>query len=173
MAIIPLIFKFGLLTAMVAFLVLLGMKTIFLLKVLLFFNVIAILGKFLTLKSSLFGHFEQQHSAPTWNYAGGWHTEPAADHHQHPGKEIHLHIHGAQAQPQVTAQSYTTYGGTGAAQQQHWERRSDPYAAYDPALLGETAVLENQLNTELNSELNVAEPLLFSPTKYPVNHRQY
>jgi len=109
MALIPIIFKFGVLSAMVAFLVAIGMKSLFLLKVLVVMNAIAILGKFITLKTSLFGQYEN--TAPSFNYPGwnphakeSWGTTGFSGHGggHPPSKEIHLHIHGnAQTQAQL------------------------------------------------------------------------
>ncbi|XP_013104219.2 uncharacterized protein LOC106084833 [Stomoxys calcitrans] len=76
MALIPIIFKFGILTAMVAFLVAIAMKTLFLIKVLLVINVFALLGKFFTLKADLFhtGHSSQ----PSWGWSPPPHVEYSA-----------------------------------------------------------------------------------------------
>ena len=89
MALIPIVFKFGVLSAMVAFLVALGIKTLFLVKVLVFMNLLAILAKFFTIKAN-FGH--EQHVAPAWTpyVSHGWQSAPV-EHHSN--KEIHLHIH--------------------------------------------------------------------------------
>uniref|UniRef100_A0A034W496 Uncharacterized protein n=1 Tax=Bactrocera dorsalis TaxID=27457 RepID=A0A034W496_BACDO len=158
MALIPLIFKFGILTAMVAFLIMLGMKTLFLVKLLVLMNAAAILAKFITLKSN-FGGYE--HSAPQWNYqtwtphaTGGWGASaPAASYshgsEQHPSKEIHLHIHNGQVQG---------YGSGGHGGSNGWESRSDPYSAYAPTP-------ENEGENELNNQ----GPIAMLPTKYPSN----
>nr|XP_036228315.1 uncharacterized protein LOC106620298 [Bactrocera oleae] len=157
MALIPLIFKFGILTAMVAFLIMLGMKTLFLVKLLVLMNAAAILAKFITLKSN-FGGYE--HSAPQWNYqtwtphaTGGWGpSAPAATYshsEQHPSKEIHLHIHNGQVQG---------YGAGGHGGANGWESRSDPYAAYAPTPASEG---ENELNNQ--------GPIAMLPTNYPSN----
>ncbi|XP_067612763.1 uncharacterized protein, partial [Eurosta solidaginis] len=158
MALVPLIFKFGVLTAMVAFLIMLGMKTLFLVKLLVLMNAAAILAKFITLKSGFIGH--EEHHAPAWNYqswappaGGGWvATAPAAP-IQIPSKEIHLHIHGGKVQD---------YGadGHGVVSTGHgWVSRSDPYAAYASAQ-------ENDVNNELND----LGPIGMLPTRYPPNH---
>lgn len=135
MALIPIIFKFGVLSAMVAFLVAIGMKSLFLLKVLVVMNAIAILGKFITLKSSLFGQYEN--TAPSFNYPGwnphakeSWGTTGLSGHGagHPPSKEIHLHIHGnAQTQAQLAGQGYQYESQSGG-----WASRSDPYGAYAP-----------------------------------------
>ncbi|XP_037947343.1 uncharacterized protein LOC119679201 [Teleopsis dalmanni] len=166
MALIPIIFKFGILTAMVAFLVMLSMKTIFLLKVLIFMNAAIVLGKFLTLKADWVPHTTSYVAQQPWNYgSNGWNqhvskswTTPEQE-VQHPSKEIHLHIHGAQAQPQV--QAYSSYG---TQTNQGWERRSDPYSAYEPI------AVENEVE---HDELSNSGPILHLPTKYPANHRSY
>lgn len=162
MALVPIIFKFGVLSAMVAFLVAIGMKSLFLLKVLVVMNALAILGKFLTLKTSLFGQYE--HSAPSFSYPGwnphakeswgptGLSGSPSGPHH--PSKEIHLHIHGnAQTQAQLAGQSYNyeTQGG--------WASRSDPYSAYQP-----TGQYQDQHTVEVP---NNTDPMSLLPTKYP------
>ncbi|XP_033149603.1 uncharacterized protein LOC108597950 [Drosophila busckii] len=161
MALIPIIFKFGVLSAMVAFLVAIGMKSLFLLKVLVVMNALAILGKFLTLKTSLFGQLD--HAAPSFSYPG-WNTNVkeswaptgysgTASHG--PSKEIHLHIHGnAQTQAALAAQGYG-YENT----QTGWASRSDPYNAYQqPQAVGELAVP------------NVTDPINLLPTKYPARY---
>ncbi|XP_064539297.1 uncharacterized protein LOC135429052 [Drosophila montana] len=162
MALVPIIFKFGVLSAMVAFLVAIGMKSLFLLKVLVVMNALAILGKFLTLKTSLFGQYE--HSTPSFSYPGwnphakeswgptGLSGSPSGPHH--PSKEIHLHIHGnAQTQAQLAGQSYNyeTQGG--------WASRSDPYGAYQP-----TGQYKDQHTAEVP---NNTDPMSLLPTKYP------
>ncbi|EDW58282.2 uncharacterized protein Dvir_GJ15461 [Drosophila virilis] len=162
MALVPIIFKFGVLSAMVAFLVAIGMKSLFLLKVLVVMNALAILGKFLTLKTSLFGQYE--HSAPSFSYPGwnphakeswgptGLSGSPSGPHH--PSKEIHLHIHGnAQTQAQLAGQSYNyeTQGG--------WASRSDPYSTYQP-----TGQYQDQHTAEVP---NNTDPMSLLPTKYP------
>ncbi|XP_018793323.1 PREDICTED: uncharacterized protein LOC108971602 [Bactrocera latifrons] len=158
MALIPLIFKFGILTAMVAFLIMLGMKTLFLVKLLVLMNAAAILAKFITLKSN-FGGYE--HSASQWNYqtwtphaTGGWGASaPSAPYshgsEQHPSKEIHLHIHNGQVQG---------YGAGGHGGSNGWESRSDPYGAYAPTPSNEG---ENELNNQ--------GPIAMLPTNYPSN----
>uniref|UniRef100_A0A0A1XSM7 Uncharacterized protein n=1 Tax=Zeugodacus cucurbitae TaxID=28588 RepID=A0A0A1XSM7_ZEUCU len=158
MMIIPLIFKFGILTAMVGFLIMLGMKTLFLVKLLVLMNAAAILAKFITLKANFGGH---EHSAPQWNYqtwtphsTGSWGASaPAASYsqsnEQHPSKEIHLHIHNGQVQG---------YGAGGHAGGNGWESRSDPYGAYAPTPANEG-----------DNELNNLGPIAMLPTKYPTN----
>ncbi|XP_030380355.1 uncharacterized protein LOC115628406 [Scaptodrosophila lebanonensis] len=161
MALIPIIFKFGVLSAMVAFLVAIGMKSLFLLKVLVVMNAVAILGKFLTLKTTLFGQYE--HSAPTFSYPG-WNphakeswapTGPAQQSPHTPSKEIHLHIHG-NTNGQIAANQGYTYDTQG------WQSRSDPYGAYMPTGNTGTQYLDAQ------SELpNNTDPMSLLPTKYP------
>ncbi|XP_054734473.1 uncharacterized protein LOC129241947 [Anastrepha obliqua] len=159
MALIPLIFKFGVLTAMVAFLIMLGMKTLFLVKLLVLMNAAAILAKFITLKSNFVSH---EHSAPTWNYqswtphaSGGWAASAPAATYSHaqehqPTKEIHLHIHGGQVQGYGAGGQGSVSGGHG------WESRSDPYGTYAPTH-----------ESEADNELNNRGPML--PSRYPTN----
>ncbi|TDG53299.1 hypothetical protein AWZ03_000114 [Drosophila navojoa] len=162
MAMIPIIFKFGVLSAMVAFLVAIGMKSLFLLKVLIVMNALAILGKFLTLKTSLFGQYEN--SAPSFSYPGwnphakeswtptGFSGSPPSGSHP-PSKEIHLHIHGnAQPQAQSPSQTYT-YESQGG-----WASRSDPYGAYQPT---------GQFTSDVP---NNTDPMSLLPTKYPARN---
>ncbi|KAH8301168.1 hypothetical protein KR018_004708, partial [Drosophila ironensis] len=174
MALIPIIFKFGVLSAMVAFLVAIGMKSLFLLKVLVVMNAIAILGKFITLKSSLFGSYE--HTAPSFNYPGwnphakeSWGTTGLSGGHtglagHPPSKEIHLHIHGnAQTQAQLAGQGYT-YESQGG-----WASRSDPYGAYAPT--GQFAEGSSQQQQQQQGVGEVAvpnntDPMSLLPTKY-------
>lgn len=164
MALIPIIFKFGVLSAMVAFLVAIGMKSLFLLKVLVVMNALAILGKFLTLKTSLFGQYEN--SAPSFSYPGwnphakeSWgptglsNSPPSAPHP--PSKEIHLHIHGnAQTQAQLAGQSYNYEASNG------WASRSDPYGAYLPT--GQYQEVQRTAEVPNNTD-----PMALLPTKYP------
>ncbi|KAH8366054.1 hypothetical protein KR093_008635, partial [Drosophila rubida] len=163
MALIPIIFKFGVLSAMVAFLVAIGMKSLFLLKVLVVMNALAILGKFLTLKTSLFGSYE--HSAPSFSYPGwnphakeswgptGLSSSSTGPHP--PSKEIHLHIHGnAQTQAQLASQAGYNYESNGG-----WASRSDPYSAYLP-----TGQYQEQHVGEVP---NNTDPMSLLPTKYP------
>ncbi|XP_012156803.1 uncharacterized protein LOC101448449 [Ceratitis capitata] len=165
MAIIPLIFKFGVLTAMVAFLIMLGMKTLFLVKLLVLMNAAAILAKFITLKANFGGH---EHSAPTWNYqtwtphaTGGWAasapgTSYSHSSHEHqPTKEIHLHIHGGQVHGYGGGSQGVLNGGGGHG---GWESRSDPYGAYAPTLA-----------SEAENELDNLGPVAMLPTRYPPN----
>ncbi|XP_017488796.1 PREDICTED: uncharacterized protein LOC108377043, partial [Rhagoletis zephyria] len=161
MALIPLIFKFGILTAMVAFLIMLGMKTLFLVKLLVLMNAAAILAKFITLKSDFGGH---GHSGPSWNYqswtppvTGGWAASaPAASYshgHEHqPTKEIHLHIHGGQVHGYDGASSSqgVVSGGHG------WTSRSDPYNTY-----------ASTQDSESENELSNKGPIAMLPTRYP------
>ncbi|XP_062135438.1 uncharacterized protein LOC133845098 isoform X2 [Drosophila sulfurigaster albostrigata] len=165
MALIPIIFKFGVLSAMVAFLVAIGMKSLFLLKVLVVMNALAILGKFLTLKTSLFGSYEN--AAPSFSYPG-WNPHakeswgptglsgsgPASPHHPPPSKEIHLHIHGnAQTQAQLANQVGYNYESSNG-----WASRSDPYGAYMPTGQYQEQHVEVPNNTD---------PMSLLPTKYP------
>ncbi|KAH8319448.1 hypothetical protein KR067_009703, partial [Drosophila pandora] len=170
MALIPIIFKFGVLSAMVAFLVAIGMKSLFLLKVLVVMNAIAILGKFITLKSSLFGSYEN--TAPSFNYPGwnphakeSWGTTGLSGNGglggHPPSKEIHLHIHGnAQTQAQLAGQGYT-YESQGG-----WASRSDPYGAYAPT----GQFTENQQPAVgVPGEVavpNITDPMSLLPSKY-------
>lgn len=166
MALIPIIFKFGVLSAMVAFLVAIGMKSLFLLKVLVVMNALAILGKFLTLKTSLFGQYEN--SAPSFSYPG-WNphakeswgptglsaAQPAP--HPPPSKEIHLHIHGnAQTQAQLAGQGYNYETSAGGG----WASRSDPYGAYLPT--GQYQDVPRTAEVPNNTD-----PMSLLPTKYP------
>lgn len=152
---------------MVAFLVAIGMKSLFLLKVLVVMNALAILGKFLTLKTSLFGSYE--HAAPSFSYPS-WNTHakeswaptglsasgPPSGPHP-PSKEIHLHIHGnAQTQAQLASQGYN-YETTGG-----WASRSDPYSAY---------LSNGQFQEQPNAEVpNNTDPMSLLPTKYPARN---
>ncbi|KAH8379974.1 hypothetical protein KR009_008292, partial [Drosophila setifemur] len=171
MALIPIIFKFGVLSAMVAFLVAIGMKSLFLLKILVLMNAIAILGKFITLKSSLFGSYE--HTAPTFNYPG-WNPHakeswgptgisgqggPVGPGGHPPSKEIHLHIHGnAQTQAQLAGQGYA-YESQGGG----WASRSDPYGGYAPT----GQVSDGQPGNGVPGEVpNITDPMALLPTKY-------
>ncbi|BFF98130.1 uncharacterized protein DMAD_06381 [Drosophila madeirensis] len=173
MALIPIIFKFGVLSAMVAFLVAIGMKSLFLLKVLVLMNAVAILGKFITLKSTLFGQYE--HAAPTFNYPG-WNPHakeswggtgvsgPAGPHGHPPSKEIHLHIHGnAQTQAQLAGQGYNyeTQGG--------WASRSDPYGGYAPTgqFTGES---QQPAVATADAMPKETDPMALLPTKYRARH---
>ncbi|KAL9906206.1 uncharacterized protein ACN2A1_005656 isoform 1-T1 [Glossina fuscipes fuscipes] len=120
MALIPLAFKFGILFTMVAFLVMLGMKTLFLVKTLVLLNAAALLGKFLTFK---FPQTQEHHIATP--YAYGWNPHAQADwpalESLHHGKEIHLHIHGANVDtvpPQISP-----YSVSGATHRPGWERK--------------------------------------------------
>ncbi|TMW51501.1 hypothetical protein DOY81_003406, partial [Sarcophaga bullata] len=166
MALIPLMFKFGVLSAMVAFLVAVGLKTLFLVKVLIGINLLAILAKFFTLKTN-FGHVEHV-APPTWNWTpyvnSGWQST-APEHappQSHINKEIHLHIHGAGAvQPQVASYS--------AVSPSHgWERRNDPYSAY------ETMALQGQQNEIVPNDLSGNNGVSSNIEQYnvaPQNHR--
>ncbi|KAM7358184.1 uncharacterized protein ACRADG_003240 [Cochliomyia hominivorax] len=167
MALIPIVFKFGVLSAMVAFLVALGIKTLFLVKVLVFMNLLAILAKFFTIKAN-FGHEHVAPAVPVWNWtpysSHGWQSSPVE---HHTNKEIHLHIHGGQGQPQVS--SYT-YGNTDAGVGAHsggWERRSDPYSAYD------NIALQSQQNDLVAGDLAIEESSTNSKYSghFPSNHR--
>ncbi|XP_075161975.1 uncharacterized protein LOC142234680 [Haematobia irritans] len=123
MALIPIIFKFGILTAMVAFLVAIAMKTLFLIKVLLVMNALALLGKFFTLKSSLLPmgysappsyswsppghphHFEYA-APPSWSWSppsasSSWSSAPVVEHKYAPPQDHPSH---SQAQPSVAEQ---------------------------------------------------------------------
>eukprot|EP00099_Drosophila_melanogaster_P020769 NP_647797.1 uncharacterized protein Dmel_CG14960 [Drosophila melanogaster] len=166
MALIPIIFKFGVLSAMVAFLVAIGMKSLFLLKVLVVMNAIAILGKFITLKSSLFGQYEN--TAPSFNYPGwnphakeSWGTTGLSGHGagHPPSKEIHLHIHGnAQTQAQLAGQGYQYESQSGG-----WASRSDPYGAYAPT----GQFTDSQPVGAVAGEVpNNTDPMSLLPTKY-------
>ncbi|XP_017000847.1 uncharacterized protein [Drosophila takahashii] len=171
MALIPIIFKFGVLSAMVAFLVAIGMKSLFLLKVLVVMNFIAILGKFITLKSSLFGQYEN--TAPSFNYPGwnphakeSWgatgfsgQTGHGGSHGGPPSKEIHLHIHGnAQTQAQLAGQGYQYESQSGG-----WASRSDPYGAYAPT----GQFTDSQPVGGIAGEVpNNTDPMSLLPTKY-------
>ncbi|XP_016966744.1 uncharacterized protein LOC108035584 [Drosophila biarmipes] len=166
MALIPIIFKFGVLSAMVAFLVAIGMKSLFLLKVLVVMNAIAILGKFITLKSSLFGQYEN--TAPSFNYPGwnphakeSWGTTGYSAHGSAhpPSKEIHLHIHGnAQTQAQLAGQGYQYESQSGG-----WASRSDPYGAYAPT----GQFTDSQPVGAVAGEVpNNTDPMSLLPTKY-------
>ncbi|EDV50755.1 uncharacterized protein LOC6546041 [Drosophila erecta] len=170
MALIPIIFKFGVLSAMVAFLVAIGMKSLFLLKVLVAMNAIAILGKFLTLKSSLFGQYEN--TAPSFNYPGwnphakeSWGSTGLSGHGvgQPPSKEIHLHIHGnAQTQAQLAGQGYQYESQSGG-----WASRSDPYGAYAPT----GQFTDSQPVGAVAGEVpNNTDPMSLLPTKYRARH---
>nr|XP_036671384.1 uncharacterized protein LOC108007081 [Drosophila suzukii] len=166
MALIPIIFKFGVLSAMVAFLVAIGMKSLFLLKVLVVMNAIAILGKFITLKTSLFGQYEN--TAPSFNYPGwnphakeSWGTTGFSGHGggHPPSKEIHLHIHGnAQTQAQLAGQGYQYESQSGG-----WASRSDPYGAYAPT----GQFTDSQPVGAVAGEVpNTTDPMSLLPTKY-------
>ncbi|XP_022208355.2 uncharacterized protein LOC111064850 [Drosophila obscura] len=174
MALIPIIFKFGVLSAMVAFLVAIGMKSLFLLKVLVLMNAVAILGKFITLKSTLFGQYE--HTAPTFNYPGwnphakeSWGSTglsgPGGPNGHPPSKEIHLHIHGnAQTQAQLAGQSYNyeTQGG--------WASRSDPYGGYAPTgqfVESQQPAVAQQAADAMPKD---TDPMALLPTKYRARH---
>ncbi|XP_037826926.1 LOW QUALITY PROTEIN: uncharacterized protein LOC119614904 [Lucilia sericata] len=166
MALIPIVFKFGVLSAMVAFLVAIGMKTLFLVKVLVVMNLLALLGKFFTLKSH-FGHVEHvaASSCPHWNWtpyaSNGWQSSAPVEHHSN--KEIHLHIHGGQGQPQVSGYSYGS-SAAAAAPTHGWERRNDPYSAY------ETMALQGQQNELVPNELT-SSPNDQQFGNFPANHR--
>ncbi|KAI8120815.1 hypothetical protein CVS40_7949 [Lucilia cuprina] len=141
------------------------MKTLFLVKVLWFMNLLALLGKFFTLKSH-FGHVEHVAAPPppTWNWtpyaSSGWQSAAPVEHHSN--KEIHLHIHGGQGQPQVSGYSY---GSSAAAAPTHgWERRNDPYSAY------ETMALQGQQNELVPNELT-SSPNDQQFGNFPTNHR--
>ncbi|XP_001352674.3 uncharacterized protein [Drosophila pseudoobscura] len=172
MALIPIIFKFGVLSAMVAFLVAIGMKSLFLLKVLVLMNAVAILGKFITLKSTLFGQYE--HTAPTFNYPG-WNPHakeswgatglsgPGGPNGHPPSKEIHLHIHGnAQTQAQLAGQGYNyeTQGG--------WASRSDPYGGYAPT--GQFGESQQPAVATADAVPKDTDPMALLPTKYRARH---
>lgn len=175
MALIPIVFKFGVLTAMVAFLVAIGLKTLFFVKVLLAMNALALLSKFFTLKSNL-GHYEHS-EPPSWGWSphmtSGWISSPpvaaaASDHH--PTKEIHLHIHGGgHGQPQV--QAYSAYGNGHSQQQQQqqsqgWERRNDPYSAYENLALHD----QNDVGSPASSPIPLTQQV---NAIYPSNHRMF
>uniref|UniRef100_A0A1I8MXE1 Uncharacterized protein n=1 Tax=Musca domestica TaxID=7370 RepID=A0A1I8MXE1_MUSDO len=181
MALIPIIFKFGVLTAMVAFLVGIGLKTLFLVKVLLAMNALALLAKFFTLKTGLLPqiqysappswnpHHHVEYSAPSsWNWSppssAGWSAAPVQhepEHHSsHPSKEIHLHIHGGAAS-QPKTDSYTAYVAN-PSQATAWQR-SDPYSAYEPLL--------NQQN-DLTVDATQSVPVTVH-TDVPSNHRMF
>ncbi|XP_061398497.1 uncharacterized protein LOC133334217, partial [Musca vetustissima] len=149
MALIPIIFKFGVLTAMVAFLVGIGLKTLFLVKVLLAMNALALLAKFFTLKANILPQIQYSAPPPSWNHhveysaapswgwspssSAGWSSAPVHEHEhhsEHPSKEIHLHIHGAASQPK--ADTYTAYVASPSPATGNSWQRSDPYSAYEP-----------------------------------------
>ncbi|XP_046867761.1 uncharacterized protein LOC6651989 [Drosophila willistoni] len=174
MALIPIIFKFGVLSAMVAFLVAIGMKSLFLLKVLVLMNAIAILGKFITLKSSLFGQYE--HTAPSFNYPGwnphakesNWGTTGLSGSPPHPpSKEIHLHIHGnAQTQAQLAGGYNYEMQGVGGG----WASRSDPYGAYAPSTSGQYLDSAPSNANGIGELPNNTDPMALLPTKYPARN---
>lgn len=169
MALIPIIFKFGILTAMVAFLVILGLKTLFLVKMLFLMNALAILAKFFTLKTN-FGHVEHvvapQPQSWSWNphASSGWQSAPVEHADVHPSKEIHLHIHGAQGLPQVAA--YSSYNNGQSGHTNGWESRNDPYGAY------ETLPLQSQQN-DVQNELTNDGSVKQVNANYPSNHRMF
>lgn len=169
MALIPIVFKFGVLSAMVAFLVALGVKTLFLVKVLVVMNLLALLAKFFTLKSN-FAHVEHFSAppAPMWSpyLTPGWHSTPEE---HHVNKEIHLHIHGNQLQPHASSYSY----GSGTTGQTHgWEKRSDPYVAYNNIGLQrqQNELIVNELPTTVNSPVSNGQAYGRS---FPDNHRMF
>uniref|UniRef100_A0A1A9WLG9 Uncharacterized protein n=1 Tax=Glossina brevipalpis TaxID=37001 RepID=A0A1A9WLG9_9MUSC len=124
MALIPLAFKFGVLFTMVAFLVMLGMKTLFLVKTLVLINATALLAKFLTLKfPQTQEHYLTSSSAYGWSPHSqtGW---PALGSLHH-GKEIHLHIHGGNVDtlsPQISP-----YSVNGINHRPGWERKLETF----------------------------------------------
>ncbi|GBP15324.1 hypothetical protein EVAR_72161_1 [Eumeta japonica] len=112
MALIPIVFKFGILSAMVTFLVGLGIKTLLLVKVLVVMNLLALLAKFLLSKQ--FGHVEHFAAPP----APMWSPYITAPEGHHTNKEIHLHIHGGHIQPQPSSYLH----GSGVSGQTYgWE----------------------------------------------------
>lgn len=175
MAIIPIVFKFGVLCAMVAFLVALGLKTLFFVKVLVVMNLLALLAKLFTLKTN-FGHVEHVAAParpPVWNWtpnvSHGWQSDPVE---QHNNKEIHLHIYGGQVQPQVTEYSYGNTGTAAAIPYHGWERRNDPYRSYSTMTLQEQQnnLLPNEITTTVNSATGRAQQF---GANFPANHRLY
>lgn len=96
MVMIPLLFKFGVLSAMVTALLFLMLKVIFLLKALLVLNLGSIIAKLIAFKLPY-------HSQPQWSYYQGlssptgpsesWSRTP--EHLEAPNKEIHVHIHNS------------------------------------------------------------------------------
>ncbi|KAL5282276.1 hypothetical protein ACFFRR_005457 [Megaselia abdita] len=96
MAMIPLLFKFGVISAMVTALLFLTIKVIFLLKALLVLNLGSILAKLITFKSSY-------HMQPQWPYSEGFITKDSqiwprtSEPTIMPNKEIHVHIHNSGA----------------------------------------------------------------------------
>lgn len=115
MAMIPLLFKFGVISAMVTALLFLMMKAIFLLKALLVLNLGTIIAKLIAYKSSY-------NIQPQWSYSPGFSaptaqveswsrtSEPPAI----PNKEIHVHIHNS--------------GQSSSSADSTWS--SEPYGAY-------------------------------------------
>lgn len=137
MALVPLVFKFGFLYAMVAFLILLGIKTLFVVKMLLVLNSASLLGKLLSWKLPVVTQHSTDHY-PIWN------GPPAYEHHPsftsanayQPNKEIHLHLHGgaAAAGPHVTSYSLPVDTSNGG-----WHHRSDPYVGLTTAYNADTS----------------------------------
>ncbi|XP_055846218.1 uncharacterized protein LOC129912120 [Episyrphus balteatus] len=142
---IPLVFKFGIVFAMVTALVFLAMKTVLLLKLLLLMNAAAIFAKILLYKTE--NHYQPP---PPWvGYSGGWGYPPVLPsfHGESPlNKEVHLHIHGSNLAHQP------------------WER-SDISGYSAP----------NGLNADATNELNNRGPLPYlrssqtQPNAYYVN----
>lgn len=191
MALIPIIFKFGVLTAMVAFLVAIGMKTLFLVKVLLAINALAILGKFFTLKSN-FGHMPYPaHSSwnphahieyvapqPSWGWgppptSSGWSAAPvaAAPEYKHLEHEHHAASSNS-AQPTKEIHLHI-HGGQAAPKVEAYSystpsngwQRSDPYVAYDPS---------STLSTQNDLTVDATKSIPFQvDTNVPSNHRMF
>lgn len=106
MALIPLLFKFGVISAMVTALLFLMLKAIFLLKALLVLNLGGLLAKLITLKSP-HQHQWQGWTAPTapvesWSRT----SEPPST----PSKEIHVHIHNSGQSVDTSSWQNEPYG---------------------------------------------------------------
>lgn len=95
MALIPLLFKFGVISAMIAALLFLMLKAIFLLKALLVLNLGGIIAKLIAIKSPY--HVQPQwsysHSFPPTGQVESWSRTPEPS--IAPNKEIHVHIHNS------------------------------------------------------------------------------
>lgn len=129
MAMVPLVFKFGFLYAMVAFLILVGLKTLFLVKMMVFINSATLLGKLFSLKLQAPAHHQSTiEHYPIWSGPSPYelHSSPALSSHGYqPNKEIHVHVHGAS--PGGAVEHPPSYSVDGVNSAGGWHHRNDPY----------------------------------------------
>ncbi|XP_037906899.1 uncharacterized protein LOC119649018 [Hermetia illucens] len=120
MALIPLVFKFGVISTLIFILVALGLKTVFLLKTLLILNLAGIIAKLFIWKSELTSS-KNQVTYSQWVPPIPPHFAPP-HHEELKGKEVHLHIHNV---PHNDG-----HGGWEQSNSYHHETHLEPYGGY-------------------------------------------